>query len=157
MRRFSYERLFDGNILVLGCVLFTFFTVANVIVSAAAGNQVSMSSENIIWSLIYLSAPLLPMALVKYLWRTKVFTDKDYLFWMSIPLHFVVSLGLTYFYTFIQSIISSRPFSTGILLNIFIQFTIAYTMVNVGAVIIDLVQTALTNRELKKIQGSQLR
>jgi len=108
--------------------------------------------EFLTWSIAFLGAPILPLTILQYLWKSNVINDKDYLLWGGIPLHYLISCGLIVFFTFLRSLF--EPIPQGAYLNTFINYTMVYAVILIGAVVIDLTQTATANKNLKKIQAS---
>jgi len=149
-KRHSFDRLFEGNMLVLFCVIFTVIIIVEVILATIRGSTVHLSVQSLIWHVIFISAPLLPLAIFQYLWRSNYIGERDYLFWVSIPLHYLISCGITLLYLFIRSFFV--PLTQRIYLVVLINYSIMYIIILAGAVIIDLLQTAKANRNLRKIQ-----
>ena len=147
-KEYSFQRLFDGNVLVLACVLFTISMLVNTVASTIAGRE----HISTIWDFIFLSAPIIPIAIFKHLWQSGVISKNEYLFWGSIPVFYLMSFGLTMLYTFLQGLFS--PMTPNYFMT-FINYTIMFAAVLFGAIIIDLVQTAKANDNLKKIHASQ--
>jgi len=152
-KRRSYDRLFEGNIIVLYCVIFTVNIIVLTISSAIWGGIINLSVEFLIWNFVFISAPLLPLAIFKHLWRSNYIHERDYLLWISIPLHYLISCGLTLFFIFLQSIFTPLP--QGIYLAAIANYTIMYIIIVTGAAVIDLMQTSTANRNLRTIQASQ--
>jgi len=152
-KRHSYDRLFEGNILVVFCVIFTVSIFVTVILNTVFGGTFSMSIQNLIWTVVFISAPLLPLALFTHLWKSNCIAENDYLFWIGIPAHYAVSSALTMLFVFIQSRLHSLPLST--YLDALINYTVMYAIVVAGAVVVDLLQTGTANKNLRKIQARQ--
>jgi len=154
MRKYySFERFFEGNQLVRFCVLFTIAIAAEAVLSAIAGATIYLNIEYVIWTAVFLSAPILPLAVFQRLWKSNYISEKDYLFWLSIPLHYLVSCALILLFTFIQRFFLPLPIS--IYLLRFVYYTAGYIVIMIGAIIIDLMQTASSNKNLRKIQARQ--
>ncbi|MCL2843454.1 MAG: hypothetical protein FWE28_08355 [Oscillospiraceae bacterium] len=149
-KRYSFENLFEGNKVVLMCILFTVHIILETIFSTIAGRTTYLSMGMLIWSLVALVAPILPIALFQYLWKSDFISDKDYLFWGAIPSHYIISCGLTLLFTFIRSFFELLP--QNFYLVAFINYTAIYLIILIGAVVVDLTQTANANDNLRKIQ-----
>ena len=145
--------LFDSNMLVVFCVLFTISIITEAILNSIVGAAVYLRIEFVIWLSVFLSAPLLPLSVFKYLWKYNYIGEKDYLFWAGIPLQYLISCGLIMFYTFIQGFF--EPQRQGIYLFRFTMYTIMFVVLTIGAIVIDLIQTATDNENLRKIHASQ--
>jgi len=156
-KRYSFYRLFEGNMLVLFCIFFTVTIIGDVIFAAVRGNAVNLSSLTLIWRVVLLSAPLVPFAILRHLWRSDYIDEKDYLFWGSVPMHYLISAGLLLLYLFIWGLFMPLSLSLRIVQNALVNYTIVYIITIAGAIVIDLLQIARANRNLKKIQGDRER
>ena len=152
-RRYSFENLFEGNKVVLMCILFTTNIIIETISNTIGGRATYLSVGSLVWLIVYVSAPILPIAIFQRLRNSNFIDDKNYLFWGAIPLHYIVSCGLTLLFTFVRSFFESLPQS--IYLVVFINYTIIYVIILISAVIIDITQTATANSNLRKIQEHQ--
>jgi len=150
-KQYSFESLFGGNKIVLLCIIFTVHIIIETIFSTIGGRTTYLSMGFLVWSILLLSAPVLPLAVFQYLWKSNVISDKDYLLWGGIPLHYIISSGLIMLFTFIRSLF--EPLPQGSYLNALINYTVVYAIILIGAVVIDLAQTATANDNLKKIQA----
>ncbi|MCL1863826.1 MAG: hypothetical protein FWF78_09705 [Defluviitaleaceae bacterium] len=155
MKRRPYDRLFEGNILVLYCVIFTANIIFITLLSSVRGVEFTLNIRILVWMFVFLSAPLLPLWVFKRLWQSDRIPENSYIFWISIPAHYVISSGLTLIFVFIQGIF--EPLPRIVYLYSLIQYTIMYAIVIVSAVIIDLMQTSKVNRNLQIIQKSKKR
>jgi len=149
-KRYSFESLFEGNKVVLMCVLFTVLIIIEAISNAITGNTSYLSIAMLTWGIISLLAPVLPIVLFQHLWKSDVISDKDYLLWCGIPIHYLISSGLTLFFMFLRGFF--EPLPQGVYLSTFLQYTVAYTIILVGAAVVDLMQTSAANKNLRKIQ-----
>ena len=152
-KRRSFDRLFEGNMLVVFCVLFTAAVILSAIINTIFGAEFTLSMRNIIVTAVFLSAPLLPLSICKHLLKANYITERDYLFWIGIPIHYFVSAGITMFYSLIWSIFEQIP--PIVFLTTLIEFTVMYAIVIGGAVVVDFCQTSTANKNLRKIQASQ--
>ena len=152
-KRHSFHGLFEGNKVVLMCVLFTVNTVITAISSSLRGEIVNLTIEFVSWNLLYLTAPILPLVIFQRLWESRRIQEKDYLLWTGISLHFVISCGLILLYTFILSFF--EPLTQNIYVITVLNYIVGYAIIFCGAVIIDLLKTASLNRCLQKIQENQ--
>ena len=152
-KRYSIDRLFEGNKLVLMCVLFTANTMIQMILAEIIGIQFNLSSRAIIWQFVYVSAPVLPLAVFQHLWESGRIDENNYLLWTGISLHYVISCALTVLIVFIQSFF--MPLPQGVYFAMIATYTTGYIIVLTGAVVIDLIQTSKINQKLQIIQASQ--
>lgn len=152
-KRRSYDRLFEGNILVVYCVLFTANIIFLTILSTLQGGTIILSIELLMWHFTFLSAPLLPLTLFKYLWQSNYIDEKKYLFLIGIPIHYLLSAGLTILLLFVQGIFFG-PFPLRLHLINLLNYTVVYGLVIAGAMIIDFMQTSKANKNLRIIQES---
>jgi len=149
-KRYSFDRLFEGNMLVLFCVIFTVNVVIRIILAGLQGTAITLGVQSLIWSTVYISAPLLPLAIIQHLLRSGYMEERDYLLWISAPVHYLISAGLTVFYVFIQGLF--MPLPERMFIFALVNYTIMYIIIVTGAIIIDLLQTARVNKNLRKIQ-----
>jgi len=149
--RYSFQRLFDGNPIVLMCVFYTISIKINAVSRFAVGEVFYIDFSFFIWSMIFLTAPILPIEILKRLWKSDYINDRDYLFWAGIPMYFVMSCGLALFYTFLQSLF--EPLPPNAYFYTFINYTTLFVIITIGAIVIDLMLTARDNKNLKKIQA----
>jgi len=154
-KRYSFESLFEGNKIVLMCVLFTVSILIETISNTICGRTTHLSMEFLLWSFLNLSAPIIPIALFQFLWKSNYIRDKDYLFWACIPLHYLISIGLIMVFTFIRTFFEPWTHEFNVYLMTFINYTAVYIIIITGAIVIDLVQTSTANRNLSIIQASQ--
>jgi len=154
-KRYSFEGLFEDNKIVLMCVLFTVNIIIETISNTIGGRATYLSVEFLLWSILNLSAPIMPIWIFQFLWKSNVIKDKDYLFWASIPLHYLISIGLILLYTFLRSFFESWTHEISVYLMTFINFTMVYVIIILGAIMIDLFQTSTANKNLRMIQDSQ--
>ena len=152
-KRYSIDRLFEGNKLVLICVLFTVSTVIETVASGIQGRVTALSIPDLLWGLAFLGAPVLPLAVFQTLWKSNIMDENDYIFWVSLPLHFVISGGLILLLTFVFNIVN--PVAYRSYPATLAGFAIGYAIVMAGAVVVDLLQTAGANQALRKIQAQQ--
>ena len=152
-KHYSFESLFEGNKIVLMCVLFTVIIIFTTVSNAVMGRETYLSIWILIWAILSLAAPVLPMSLFQYLWKSDIVSDKDYLLWFGIPSHYIISSGLQLLFMFIRGFF--EPLPQGIYLGVFIQYTVVYIITIIGAVAVDLMKTATANKNLRKIQESQ--
>jgi len=108
-----------------------------------------------VWILIYLTAPVLPLAIFQHLWEAKRIEEKDYLFWTGISLHFAISCALILLITFIHGFF--EPLPQGAYIVHVINYAVGYAVILLGAVVVELLQTANLNKNLRKIQASHRR
>jgi len=148
--RYSFESLFESNKMVLLCVLFTINIIIETVSSAIWDRTTYLSIEFLIWNVVSLGAPILPLVVFQYLWKSNYINDKDYLLWAGIPTHYLISCGLILFSTFIRSLF--EPLIQRAYIVSFINYTLVYAIVLIGAIVIDLMQTATANGNLRKIQ-----
>ena len=135
------------------CVVYTVSIIVDTVLAAISGNTIYLNIEFLVWSIAFYSAPLLPLSVFIYLWHLNDVGVNDYIFWLSILLHYVISGGLLMFYRFIQGFfISISPSTYWTTLR---HYTIIYIIVLIGAVVNDLIQTSAANKNLRKIQASQ--
>jgi len=153
-KRHSYDRLFEGNPLVLFCVLFTVSVTVSVIINAIFGATFVLRTEGIIISSVYLIAPILPLTVFHRLWKSSYIAERDYLLFINIPLHYLFSSVLTVLFTFLMGLFRLLPLTPAAYISALITFTGMYALVILGAIVIDLLQTAKANGNLKKIQAS---
>jgi len=149
--RYSFQRLFDGNPFVLMCVFYTINIKINAISRLIAGEVFYIDFSFFIWSFVFITTPILPIEIIKRLWKSKYINDRDYLFWADVPMYFVMTCGLALFYTFLQGLF--EPLPSNVYLNTIINFTSLFVIITIGAIVIDLVKTARDNKNLKKIQS----
>jgi hypothetical protein len=142
--------MFEGNLLVLYCVIFTVSLIVMTIASTIWGGRIYLSIEFLLWNFVFISAPLLPLGVFKHLWKSNRIHERDYIFWVSVPLHYLISCGLTALFVFIQGLF--MPLSQGVYFIALVNYTIMYAIILIGAAAIDLLQTSAANRNLKKIQ-----
>jgi len=154
-KRYSFESLFEGNKIVLMCVLFTVTIIIETILNTVGGRTTYLSIRFLLWAFLNLSAPVMPIALFQYLWKSNFISDKDYLFWAGIPIHYLISLGLIIFYTSIRSFFEAWTHDINTYFMTFINYTAGYIIIMIGAVVIDLFQTSTANKNLRIIQASQ--
>jgi CubicO group peptidase (beta-lactamase class C family) len=118
-------------------------------VNTIIGGSVYISLLSLAWTLGFLSVPILTFSVFQRLFD--YIAEKDYLFWVSVPLHYLISLGLIMVFTIVQSFF--EPLSQGIYFLRFRDYTVLYVFILVGAIVIDLAQTAKDNRNLSKIHA----
>jgi len=149
-KRYSFESMFDGNILVIFCVLFTVSMIFETIFSVIGGGTIHVS---MIWRTIWLSATLLPLALFQYLWKSHYIDERSYYFWVGIPMHYLISGGLLLLYLFIWGFF--EHLTPNAYLITLANYTVGYMIVMGGAAVIHFMQTSRANKNLRKIQASQ--
>ncbi|MCL2840644.1 MAG: hypothetical protein FWE05_07695 [Defluviitaleaceae bacterium] len=154
-RRFSFDKMFEGNKLVLICILITIHVVISTIVHALAGSYFTLSLSGLFWVIIYSTAPILPIAICQHLMKLNKISEKRYEFLTSIPPHFIFSCGLLVFYVFLMGLWQSTLFPVSVYLITITNYVVGYILVISGAAMIDAIQTAAVNRDLKKIRESQ--
>jgi len=152
-KRYSFDRLFEGNKFVLICVFFTVLVLFSAIGNAIAGVRIYLSIGFVVSNIFYVSAPVLIFAIFQYLWKSDYIAERDYLLWVGIPLHYLLSLGLILFFTFIHGLF--EPLAQGIYLFRFRDFTALYIIGTIGAIAIDFIRTAKDNKNLRKVQRNQ--
>ena len=152
-KNFSLKILDECNLLVLFCIIFTIGMMFEAIMSSIRGAPVYFNIEFIFWSSAFYSAPILTSAIFKQLWKSNYIAEKDFLYWLDIPLHYLATCGLIMFYTFIQGFFHSLP--QRIYLIRFIYSTVFYVTITIGAIVIDLIQTGIANDNLRKIQEKE--
>ena len=151
-RTFSFDKMFEVNKLVLICVVFSVLIVFVAIGGAITGDVTNIDFEFVVWNLAYISAPILSISIIQYLWKLDYITDKGFLFWAAIPLHYLFSFGLILSLTFVRSFFVDLP--QGIYLFRFRDFTAIYVIIVIGGIVIDILHTATDNKNLRKIQAS---
>jgi len=149
-KRYSFESLFEGNLFVLACVLYTVSTLVTVVVNTIAGSMENVSAPSL-WDFIFLGAIILPHTI----WKSDYIQKKEYPFWIDITAFYLTALGLVMFATFVQGFFDDLPDRS--YFYTFINFTTMFFIVLVGAVVVDFMKTATANKNLKKIQISQRR
>jgi len=156
MRRLYFTaRLFGGNKMVLVCVLFTAIITIETISNSIAGRETILNIGILIWGFLSLVAVVLPISLVQYLYKSSIISEESILLRASIPFHYVISTVLQMFFIFLRSFF--EPFPSSIYLIAFTQYTVSYTIIIIGAVIVNLMQTARDNKNLRKIQANRRR
>lgn len=149
-RRYAFDRLFEGNKLVLMCVFFTISIISATITSAITGEQIYLNLRSVITNIVYLSVPVIPLAVAQHLLNKKRISEEKYCFWVGIPMHYFVSCGILVVFLSIHHMF--RPVSFRAYVESIIGYTFAYVVIILGAAVIDLIQTASANRQLKKIR-----
>jgi len=153
MRKFfSFDKMFEVNKLVLICVVFSVLIVFVTIGGAITGNATNINFEFVVWNIAYISAPIVTISIIQYLWKLDYITDRGYLFWAAFLLHYLFSLGLILSLTFIRSFFVELP--QGIYLYRFRDYTAIYAIVVIGGIVIDLFHTSRDNKNLRMIQAS---
>jgi len=154
-KRYSFESLFEGNKIVLMCILFTVSIIIATITNTVGGRTTYITIKFLLWSVLNLSAPIMPITIFQHLWKSNFINDKDYLFLASVPLHYLISLGLILFYTFIRGFFEPWTHEINVYIMSFINYTAVYIIIVIGAIVIDLVQTSTANKNLRIIQASK--
>ncbi|MCL2285711.1 MAG: hypothetical protein FWC32_05025 [Firmicutes bacterium] len=149
-KRYAFDRLFEGNKLVLMCVLFTVSIISAAISSTITGVQIYLSLRFVIVNLVFLSAPVIPLAAAQHLLNKKRISENSYYFWVGIPIHYFVSCGLLTFYLSLFHLF--QPGTIRAYVNTVINFSVGYAAIGLGAAAIDLIQTASANKHLRKIR-----
>jgi len=147
-KRYSFESLFEGNLFVLASVFYTVNIFVTVVVNSIAGSMENVSAPSL-WDFIFLGAIILPLAI----WKSDYIRKKEYPFWLGITVFYLTALGLVVFVTFVQGFLGEL--SERIYFYAFTNFTTVFSIVLVGAIIVDFMQTATGNKNLKKIQANQ--
>ena len=135
-KRHSFHGLFEGNKVVLMCVLFAVNIVITAISGSLRGETADLSIEFVSWNFFYLTAPVLPLAIFQHLWESGRIKESDYLLWTGILLHFVISCGLILLYTFVRSFF--EPLPQNIYVITVLNYIVGYAVIFCGAVVIDL-------------------
>jgi len=156
IKRYSFEKLFEGNKLVLFCIIYTISIVIATISSHVANAPFYLTLDGMVASFLYLSAPILPLSLCQHLFQLKYIDEKSYHFWVGIPVHFVVSSVLLMFIVFMLGILRQANFGIAAYLSILGNYAITYIIIMAGGIVIDLIQTANVNNNLKKIRRSEM-
>jgi len=157
-KRYFFDSLFEGNPLVLLCVLFTLNILTGAIFSAITGLQFTLSSRGIFVQLLYSSPPVIAIAVPAFFHKRKIIDESSYYFWTGIPMHYITSgLLLSVYVFFVRLIFPPPPEITAFQVHaqMILNFTIGYIFIVLGAIVICLIQIALANRALKQIQQSQ--
>lgn len=152
-KRRPYDRLFEGNKLVLMCVLFTVNLFIETIAATILDVPMYMTLSAFAWRMTWLSAPVLPLTILQYLWEADYITEDRYLLWISIPVHFALSAGLLLLYVFIWG--RFYPLLRGAYIETLLTYGMGYAIIIIGAMVVDAIQVSTTNKNLKKIQASR--
>lgn len=150
-KRYSWDRFFEGNKFVLICVIFTLFVIAESVTNSIFDTVAYLNFEFVFWTIALLSAPVFTFSAFQRLWQSNYIAERDYLFWVSFPLHYLYSLVLIMLITFLHGFFEQLP--QGVYLTRFITFTFFYVLVTIGAIVLDLMQTEKDNKNLSKIQS----
>jgi len=151
--RYSIDRLFEGNKLVLMCVLFTVNVLILMISAALVGESINLTSRAIIWQFVFLSCAVLPLTVFQHLWESGRIDESNYLLWTGVSLHYVISCALTLLVVFVQSFFVAL--NQGVYIVVIVNFSIGYFIIIAGAIAVDLIQTSRLNQKLRRIQASQ--
>ena len=152
MKRHSLDRLFDGNKVVLTLFLFAIQIIIETTLRAiGGGDALTIDFWEALWIISFFGMPMLPLSVCQRLWKNNHISEETYIFWTGIPMHFLVSAALINITLFIGGLFVDY-FSVSDQIFTFLQYTIVYIAVILGAVVIAFVQTAKVNRSLKKIQ-----
>jgi len=150
-KRYTLDKLFEGSLSTTFCVIFAIGIIVDSFMHSITGAEVYFGVEFVVWSAIFYSMPVLSIALFRYLWKLDFIDEKKYTLWIAMPMHYLLSLGLVLFATFVQGFFES--ISLGLYIFRFVIFTAMYIAIVIGAVVIDLVQTANDNSNLRRIQA----
>jgi len=146
-----FERFLDISLPVLFCVIFTIVIIIEAITNTIVGAEVNLGIDFVVWVCVFLIAPILPLALLKRLWKSTYIAEKNQLYLGSLLLHYLISCGLMMFFTFMQGFF--EPLQEGLYLFRFVMYTAIYVVTIIGAIIIDLARTANDNENLRKLHA----
>ena len=152
-KRYSFDSLFRGNKLVLMCVIFTVAIIIETVSNSIMGRATNLNIGSLIWGLLSIAAPVLPLALFQYLEKSDIISDKYNSLWFGIPMHYIISSGLQLFFMYLRGFF--EPLPQGVYRGTLRQYTMVYIIILIGAAVIDLIQTATANKSLRKIQENQ--
>ena len=152
-KRRSYDHLFEGNFFTLYCVFFTLQTILVTVTTYLQGYTVTLTPLFLLSSFMFIGAPLLPLGVAKYLWQTGRISERTYLFWIGIPMHHSVSSVLLLLFVTLLNGFSRLPLQ--VYVNIWLEYAVTYTIVILIAMVIDWLQTAKANQNLRLIQTHQ--
>lgn len=150
---YSSDKLFEGNKAVLFCVVFTVVIIFATIANAITGVTIYLSIEYVFSNIAQIGAPIVTASALQRLWKLKYFAERDYLLWVGLVLHYLISLGLILFFTFLHGMFREIPLPQGIYLFRLRDYTLLYAIIVVGAIVVDLMRTATDNKNLRKIQS----
>lgn len=148
-----FEKFLTTSLPILFCVFFTITIIIEAVTNTIVGAGVYLRIEFIVWVSVFLIAPILPLVILRRLWKSTYIAEKNHLYWGSLLLHYLISCGLMMLFTFMQGFF--EPLRQGLYLFRFGMYTAMYVGIMIGAVIIDLARTATDNENLRKIQASR--
>ena len=151
-RRYSFDRLFEGNLFTVFCVIFTIMIIQQAVVSVIVDATLDFAQSALSMA-AYTSVPLITMGVPRFLVNKNYISEKVFGFFNSILSHYITSCALLMGYVFILRQLIDIPQNAYFETLIF--FTFGYIAVTVGAIIICFFQTVAANKNLKKIQTLQ--
>jgi len=152
-KRRSYDHLFEGNFFTLYCVFFTLQTISITVTTYLQGYTVTLTPHFLLSSFMFIGAPLLPLGVAKYLWKRGRISEHTYLFWIGIPMHYSVSSALLLLFISMLNGFTRLPLQ--VYARIWLEYAVSYTIVILIAMVIDWLQTAKANQNLRLIQTHQ--
>jgi len=155
MKSLRFTRFFEGNKFVLMCVFFTAILTIETVSNSISGSETILNIGILIWGFLSLGAVVLPISLVQYLYKSDIISEENILLRAIFPFHYVASSVLQMFLIFLRSFF--EPLPQGIYLVALTQYTVSYVIIVIGAVIVNLIQTARDNKNLRKIQANRRR
>jgi len=145
---------FEAHPLVLFCVFITVSIAITVVMTFLHGVEFILNIHWIIAMSIFCAAPVIAIVLLERIPPLQRFDDDACSLWISIPVHFVISVAIVLLGVFIWRFFEDMPAIA--FRNAVLTFLQGYSIIAIGAIIIDSRKTAAANKNLKKIRESQI-
>jgi len=145
--------VFDIHPFALFCVFYTCSIFITAIINLWHGVEVNINLHWVILMAVFNGAPVVGIVMIDGIPPLRRVDEKHSLL-VTIPMHFVLSAALMQFGVLIWRLIVSAPAITHF--NSLITYLQGYTIIIVGAIIIDSRKTARANKNLQKIRESQI-
>jgi len=145
--------VFDANPFVLFSVFFTVSFAISVAFNLFHSEPLFIGVQGIIGTALFCAVPVVTIVLFDIIPLLRPLNDDNCSLWISIPVHFVISCGLLLLAILAWGVLGSS--FSGIFWGVIVTYMQGYTVIILGAIIIDVWKTKKANNQLKKIQENQ--